>query len=138
MDHAMWLVGVGTAISNEKVGKCCNMAVAHISHCEKEVIHKKRYTLYEPIWMKLSFAKFIKFGEEAKILCSLSVLCSFLIYLHWRPVHLDKTKNIKGIKTETRPKNIFIGRSHKITPEKAKCIKDKTNLSDRIHQISRI
>ena len=31
MDHAMWLVGVGTAISNEKVGKCCNMAVAQIS-----------------------------------------------------------------------------------------------------------
>lgn len=49
MDHAMWLVGVGTAISNEKVGKCCNMAVAQILHCEKEVIHKKRYTLYEPI-----------------------------------------------------------------------------------------
>lgn len=53
-------------------------------------------------------------------------------------MHLDKTKNIKGIRIKTRCKNIFIDRSHKITPGKAKCIKDKTNLSDRIHQVSRI
>lgn len=42
MDHAMWLVGTGTAISNEKVGTCfCNMVAVQISHCEKKSYTQK-------------------------------------------------------------------------------------------------
>lgn len=42
MDHAMWLVGVGTAIGNEKVGTCCNMVVVQILHCKKKSYTQKK------------------------------------------------------------------------------------------------